>query len=274
MLAIPPLICGVEQNNAAATPSTTAPGTTVTGAGSAHTKGPWTQLIAALNGDCIELALAVTNTASAGVQTDALIDIGVGGAGSETALISNIPAGWRSTLIASPGPPVLILPVSIPRGTRLSARAQGLELSKAVNILVSARIAPSGGPAPAYQGCDVIGAVAASSQGTSHTPGNSGAFSSWASIGSATGRTYRAIGFVPQGSMNTAMNNALYRFEAGINSNALGSWTFGASVNEASGLIIPPRPVPCLVPEGSQLQVRATCSTTAQALDVVLLGFY
>jgi hypothetical protein len=275
MLALLPIDYTVAQNNFAATPSSTAPGTTVTTGGVAHTKTAWTQVFSATNFDVNELDVLVVGTSSAGVQTDALLDIGIGAAASEVVIVPDILAGWRQSLVSAVVSGGFRIPVTIPASTRVAIRAQSLETSKAVNVVIVARGGASQPATGLYAGIDAIGIVAASSQGTSHTAGNSGSFSSWTNFGSVTTRDYRAVLMLAQGNMavNT-LNNLAYQFEWGVSSTTFGAALFSTSTTESSWGPFPNQPVRQFVPSGSQLQVRGKCSGTAQALDVALYGFY
>lgn len=103
----------------------TSRGVAIDPGGTAHTKSAWVQLQAstAKSVDSIMVYVGqnadVTRTAAA----TALIDIGVGAASSEFAMIPNIFARWTTTL---DGPQFVVgpLPCAIPAGSRISARAQ------------------------------------------------------------------------------------------------------------------------------------------------------
>jgi len=275
MLALLPIDYTVAQNNFASTPSTSAPGTTVTTGGTPHTKTAWTQVFSATNFEVTELDVLIVNTATSGAQSDALLDIGIGAAASEVVIVPNLLAGWRQTLIAGVPSPGLRIPVSIPAGTRVAIRAQSLITSQAVNVVIVARGGASQPATGIYTGVDAIGVVTASSQGTSHTAGNSGSFSAWTSFGSATTRDYRAVLMVVQGSMSTTtMNGLAYEFQWGVSSTTFGAAIFSTNTAETVWGPFPNQPVRQFVPSGSQLQVRGKCSGTAQALDLALYGFY
>lgn len=275
MLAVFPIDYGAAQNNFASTPSATAPGTTVTTGGVAHTKSGWTEVFSSTNFEVTELDILVVATSTTATQSDALLDIGIGAAASEVVLIPNILAGWRQTLTSAISSTGMRFPITIPSGTRVAIRAQSLITSQAVNVVIVARGGASLPATGLYAGVDAIGIVTASSQGTSHTAGNSGSFSAWTSFGSATTRDYRAILMLVQGSLaDTTMNNAVYEFQWGVSSTTHGSAMFATSTSETVWGPFPNQPTRQFVPSGSQLQVRGKCSATAEALDLALYGFY
>ena len=98
--------------------------TAVAPSSSAHTKGSWTQLASStarlIQGFWIQVAPQYT----AGQDQCWLLDIGIGGSGSEVVLVPNIQLYWNSTTNTNIEPGVTFFPVAIPAGTRVSARVQ------------------------------------------------------------------------------------------------------------------------------------------------------
>lgn len=91
---------------------------TTTTNGSANVKGAWSQLTAATTRNATGIWVH-TRCPSPGYSMayQSAVDIGVGAAASEVVLIPNLSAiGWAGSYF---------LPISIPAGTRLSARSQG-----------------------------------------------------------------------------------------------------------------------------------------------------
>lgn len=103
-------------------------GTSVPPSASANTKGGFTQLIASTSVDYlgfyVEVNLGDTNT-SASVGAFSLIDIAIGGAGSEIIIVPNIQ--WYH----GASRPRQFYPIPIPAGTRISARCQADAASSA-----------------------------------------------------------------------------------------------------------------------------------------------
>lgn len=101
------------------------PGTT------AHTKGSWVELTASTTADHDWLTLAVGRSINDGADDYGrwLVDVGTGGAGSETVVASNIPFDQVCAGVFVAGGPIIYspvgpFPISISAGTRLSVRAQ------------------------------------------------------------------------------------------------------------------------------------------------------
>lgn len=103
---------------------TTSRGTTIDPGATALTKGAWTQLVAATAANYSALAGVVGQAGDTGRATaaTALFDVGLGSAGNEVPLVSDVFLRWSST---SDGPVLIFgpLPVQVPAGARLAARA-------------------------------------------------------------------------------------------------------------------------------------------------------
>ncbi|MBC7294469.1 MAG: hypothetical protein H5T84_10300, partial [Thermoleophilia bacterium] len=96
----------------------TSSGTVVTADAAANTKGAWVELVASTGITCNELALYLLKISAA---ANFLIDIGTGGAGAETVVLSNL---HMSEGGPGRGGSVIALPITIPSGTRIAARCQ------------------------------------------------------------------------------------------------------------------------------------------------------
>lgn len=88
--------------------------------GSANTKGSWAELIASTAYDAEGVFVWTTWTDV--VNEDYLVDVGVGGAGSEEVLISNIVAG--NTTASRYNGPVMYWPIAVAKGQRIAVRSQ------------------------------------------------------------------------------------------------------------------------------------------------------
>jgi hypothetical protein len=95
-------------------------------AGLSNVEGDWTEITSSTSNDYRALLWAIQGAGDSGLLAgQLLLDIGKGGSGSETVILSNRPnvLGTSETLAPNPG---AFLPVlaSLPSGTRLAARAQ------------------------------------------------------------------------------------------------------------------------------------------------------
>ena len=261
---------GPLDTNLSATP-TLLDGTTVTAAGSAHTKGSWVQLIATTAYDWHGFWLATGSTFTSGTVTSQLLDIGVGGAGSETVLLPNVHSGWRANTDDTVD--MFFVPLFIPKGSRVAARVQSAIASDTVLVLIAGQPGTSGLTQNIFTGCDDLGTVSASSRGELHTPGDTGTYSADASIGSPTTRSYGAV-MLMMSPTSTSLNFRAYHFAIRLSSQTLGTYRCLTHTSEMICAVTPAGPSYMAVPSGSQLQTRATCSGVAQQMAVSLYGFY
>lgn len=111
-------------------------GTTVTAPGSLNTKGAWTEIVASTAADFENLYVGpqgVGGTTMSG--SGVLLDIGIGAAAAETVLIGGIYlAGNASEYYRTASP--LTYGVTIPAGSRLSARYARANANNAVDVLL------------------------------------------------------------------------------------------------------------------------------------------
>lgn len=262
---------GDWQNNLTATPSTGSTGTLVTASSTIHTKGTYAQLISSTTYDWHGFWLDASSTASSGAATDVLLDIAIGAASSEQIILPDLMVGWAQAVQS--GGRGWFIPLFIPRGTRISARAQALISSDTVRILISGCTGGSGLPVPLFTNCDAYGIDAATSSGTSHTAGNTGVESTDANVGGTTSRNYGAvlIGVASQSSTTTSI---AYHWELTIGGITRAEWYTANNTSEVVWGPWPPCPLSVSIPSGTQLQVQAEASGTAQAQDVAFYCFY
>lgn len=101
-------------------------GTTVDPGGAANTKGSYSQITAATS-STVNAKIAIVHVAQIGnngpVTANWRLDLATGGAGSETIIWPDLCVGAR-LLVPGIWPNVWVVPVDIPTGTRIAARAQ------------------------------------------------------------------------------------------------------------------------------------------------------
>jgi hypothetical protein len=216
----------IEENVTAA--ASTEPGTIITAAGSAHTKGAFSagQLIAATAAESFGITIFLSNVGTtATTNTRSLVDIGVGASGSESVLIPNLMCGqagaWNS---ASSCAVSYTFPIYIAAGTRLSARSQSLAASDTVNVTVflhQYRIGLDG-----WVGSQVTayGPDTATSSGISHTPGNAAyATTTQLTASSAAAVRYLQVGIDLLTDTSGSTLRGLLRIAAGSSTNYVAS---------------------------------------------------
>ena len=104
----------------------TSKGTQIDPGAVGSTYGAWSQITASTTDDIAALTFRVSGQANAAPSDSALqfyIDIGVGGSGSEVAVIDGFGFGSQSSGWYGPNPTIWF-PAGIPAGTRISARAR------------------------------------------------------------------------------------------------------------------------------------------------------
>lgn len=260
-------------SNLPATPSTGAFGSRATASASTNTKGSWTQVNASLPFDSYGFWIGIAGTATAATLTDVLLDIGIGAGGSEVVIVPDLLAGW----IGTPTQDIrtLWIPIFIPKGARVAVRCQGQIASDTVDVMFFFRGGRPDQRGELFSGCHAYGVTSSgASTGTAHTPGNSGAESSWDSLGSTLSRDYGAALLLVQGAAATTETAIAYHFELGISSVTLAEWYWMGNTGEYLVGPVPPEPASLSLPSGGQLQVRAEGSGTSIAHDVAAYCFY
>lgn len=252
---------GIE-HNLPATP-TQPGGTVITAAGSTHTKGAFSsgQLIASTAFDSHLMEIVWADTQTAATATHQLTDIGIGASGSESVLVSNLMTGYSFSN-------TVLLPIFVPKGSRLSARMQSAIASDTVNITVFLHQAPSGLAWPVFTRCDSYGATTADSGGLALTPGTSGAESAWTNIGSTTSQKYGAIFPMLAGTpADTTLLNMGLHIELGVSSTTYAEWHARSFTDESISGPYPKMPFFKEIPSGTQLQIRAEASGTPESYE-------
>lgn len=124
-----------------------------------HTPGAWVELIAstAAAADFLVLTLAVATNVN-GASSAAMIDIAIGAAASEVVVFPSIQMGHRGVSYDV----CTWLPLFIPKGSRVSFRAQAVTLSKTISVFASTFSTGS----PSSRSFAAIGANTTTSLGT------------------------------------------------------------------------------------------------------------
>lgn len=140
----------------------------------AHTKNAtYTQLIASTAYEAFGIFVGVHATSSASTTKSFLVDIAIGGAGSEVVIIPNLLAGNQAaSSTTSLGGSYYFFPIRIPSGKRIAATCQSDTAADTVYVSVYLVRHPQPG---AWYGNRVTayGANTGTSSGTSMSPGNS-----------------------------------------------------------------------------------------------------
>jgi hypothetical protein len=170
-------------------------GTSVAANASAHTKTATpVQLLASSTYDAFGIIIGVGNVGTAATtNTRTLVDIMVGGSGSEAVLIPNLMAGQvGASASASSQPQYYYFPLYIPAGTRLSARSQSVTGSDTVNVTTFLIQNQIPGKWYGHRVTD-YGTSTATSSGTSHTPAAAGSYATTTQLTASTTNRIRAM---------------------------------------------------------------------------------
>lgn len=126
---------------------------TATASGTPHTKGTWTQIIAALDYDVGMIGL-ITNTLTFlnGTVRGILMDVAIGSAGNEKIIAGDISIGG-----ADSGATVW-LPMFVPKGVRLSFRIQSSTASQTLVLMNPPILIPAGPHIRSASTCTTYGA--------------------------------------------------------------------------------------------------------------------
>ena len=162
-------------------------------------------------------------------------------------------------------------PLWIPAGASLGIKARCASAGSVPTLLANVQ-AYGGNANPGSWWCGQritdIGTDAANSNGTLHTAGNSGVFSSWTDFGSTLsadcGALQWSIGFISGSSANAHG----YHFEFGVAGGIIGPPIFKSLQTNEQGWMSSAGPLFRRLKAGTQFQVRGNCEVTAQALGV------
>lgn len=274
-LMVPPVLAaGTGQDNLDHTSAAGRKGVSVTGSGSAHTKGSWTQILASLDAPAYGLWVQIMDVGVSNQLHNVLLDIGYGPDSSNVELLlPDLDAGAAG--LAAGGDVHAkhwFFPIYVPSGVALFARLQSNQTSKVARVAVwcaqRALYPWMGGRVSAY------GVDSANSRGTSVTPG-AGTFSAWVQLSTGTARAHRYWTVAMDALADTTLNNQDVVVELGIGPDSSNVTTIlrGAIHEDATeiitGLFPPLGYAP--VPAGTPLWLRAA-TNAAEARGFIAYG--
>jgi hypothetical protein len=248
-------------------------GTGVTVACGNGVKGSWVQLIAATANDICALQVLMSGTAN--TTNNQAIDIGIGGAGSEVVLIPNL-IQFSNNIPNSERTP--ILPIVIPAGTRIAARAQALNASESAFISIRTWDG-SFTQMEGYAGVDAIGADLVNITGTA-VAGSASAFtkSAYTQITAATARDYSGFFFNMLPSALSSGNNTYVDIAVGAGGSEViivPNHNFGAiNVGAGGSRFGLPFFMPTPIPAGTRLAARFQTEAGSKTFACIIYGVY
>lgn len=249
--------------------------TTVTTSGSNHTKGSWVELEASTDYAVYGFYLIVDATARAANQQRILLDVGIGGAGSEQVLVPNLMFSTGDIVDRAQGGHYIYVPMHIPVGTRVSARTQvNASASKTARVAIIFNYSGEN-LLPIFQGCDTLGITTGSTSGVQVTSGSGGSYGSYTTI-VTTSREYSALGLVSVGTRASSMSNSFVGVDIALNRGSdifLFRRGFVARGQESIGWVNHMLPYYGKILSGDVIKARCWASNT-QDFHISLSGFY
>lgn len=255
--------CGVD-------PATTTL-TQVTADAAANTKGAYAQLTAATVQDASGFLLH-TGLPSAGGATY-LLDLAIGGAGSEQVILSNFLLADQKGTQNNSGATGVFIPLKIPAGVRVAARLQcstgGASLRVGLTLFDGGFLLPEG-----FQRCTTYGANTATSSGTA-TNADQNAMGAWGELTASTTNPIRLLYVAPIVALaDTALTSTTVLFNIGVGAAAsevevvsdipiLGSVFEDAAHPRFIG------PFPVNIPAGSRLAIQHQSNNSADMHDML-----
>lgn len=256
--------------------TTVATGILCTSNASVNVKGSYAQIVSATDRDWYGFWLKSARSATTSLSnTAALLDIAIGGAGSEVVILANFLCGMQFpiTSMTFGCNEAVYVPLFIPKGSRISCRNQCATAAQGMRLYV---VGQSGAslPYPVFSGCDTYGANTGASTGVALSSNASAdTFGSWTSVGSATSRGYKAILISHQGFATTTANARSFVIEGGYSSAALIRLAAFSTATELWAAPINAQAVYQNIPAGTQLQARIACATASNT-DTPSVAFH
>lgn len=232
-----------------------------------HTKGLWTEVVAATTRDISIIGIEAGGTSTAATNTSTLLDIGVGASLSEVVIVPNLAIGYAWSGYR--------LPVWVPKGSRIAIRCQSAVTVKQVFLFMFLFELPFSRK-PASRIVDIGTNLATSHGVVIGAPGAANTKTSWVEIVAATAEPYEALMLGLQGAADTTLGAAEGLVDVGV----------GAAASER--IVVADFPIltgasetvqprlnhlcPAAIPAGSRLAVRWQSASTTGGLDAILYG--
>jgi hypothetical protein len=264
---------GFRTNNVPASPGSNY-GTNVQSGAGAHTlSASFIEIEDSLPHAIRKIRIIISETSTSVTQTDVLVNLYIGTAGNEKLWIPNLIGGWSAASgLGSVVPKIYEFPLYLPQGTRISGKSQSINASDEVRVALDYS---DGWNETGWTGTGVecLGAVPASSQGTTVVAGTA-APGTWTDMGTST-LPYGHVTMMLQGTMtNTAMGANFLHGDIGSGSSAIASdFLFITNTAEcmSQGWI---GGVYTLIPAGTLVQVRTETSGSITDYDCCVYGVF
>lgn len=252
-------------------PTTSSDVTAVTASASTNTKGAYAAVVASTAVDCDGFLVTFAGQTS---NVRVLLDIAIGGAGSEDVIVDNLLWSANQNLVHT-----FYVPVSLPAGTRIAARCQSSTGS--VVTAVSVVLVKGGWRTPPSASAVITwGANTADSGGTALDAGAAAnTFGTVVELAASTAADVFAVALQTAANANTTPKAGSFLVEilvGGAGSEvpvaAIGFRAAGVADSYGPG---PDFWFPCAIPAGSRVSARVMSTVTDatdRVLDVVVFG--
>jgi len=244
---------------------------TLTTGATPHVLTAYTEIVASLSQNVQTLMIQIGVNSQNAVNTSCLMNIAIGGAGSETVVVANLDVGMKAQGFTNQ----ITIPIKLDKGTRVAVNIQSAAASK--NYTFKFVFGKNDKKMRAMQGyVDTYGADTANSRGTAvSTPGATNTKGSYTEIISATTQAYQGFFITVGGVDGTAISAGGHGIDIAVGS-AGNEVVIEADIptvtatSEAVDL-----PVPAIfrkhIPRGTRIAARFSRSVTSQ-LDVIFHG--
>lgn len=280
-LIIPPARFSFCQDNIKTSITATNIGTNFT-VGASNTDAGATEILPDLVRDCHYIVVGFAGASTSAGDCAALVDILIDRTGGTSwgPFIDDLAMGFASN--QTNGTVAFTqyyhFPVWLPAGTAIAVQARWAHTVNSTSGRVG--IWCFGGPDNPGQyscgtGVETLGSNPGTSKGTNVTPGTSGAWGSWTTIGTST-KAYKSVQLGINGSDNNAVATN-HSWQIGKDSMPLpGSPTIACSMSSNEQMIcVGGFPIGCDVPASTVWQARASCAgASTETYTALVYGVY
>jgi hypothetical protein len=229
--------------------------------GVSNTPGAWTEIAASTTGEAEFLQILWTNTATSAAAVPFLLDVAVGAAASEVAIISSICVGGATAVGGGSGVGNgVLIPVFVQPGVRVSVRLTTSAASTALTPTVGI-YGFSASAGTVANRVLTIGANTAASTGQAVTG------TGWSEITASTAEPFRAL-VLTLGVNDAVLNNQSFTISLGVGLAGveveIGQWYAGQGTTEVSTMQTF-TPVQVHVPAGSRIAAKMSFNNTFTA---------
>ncbi|MDE3036959.1 MAG: hypothetical protein KGJ21_00680 [Pseudomonadota bacterium] len=207
------------------------------------------------------------------IGVDAALDVYLGSSGNEYALIDKLRV---SKAVSNPQAVGVLLPLAVPRGSRISAKAFGGTLNTVIQGMGFGSLGDKGFKRAVSMGISTTIGVTVDPGGTVNTLGN------WTQLIASTPNNFNGLLLaIGDGARSVASAGISWLVDIAIGASgseqAIIKQLFTMSSSNTVFNMAPPffGPFPCSIPAGTRIAARAQCSSnsaTSRQIDVVPYG--